>query len=101
MKLFNGAIVESTDCPQATLWYYDSQQKRYTNAGKLREGEVIQPGKGYWVRVKGGEACKVAVRGQASYSLEGKELFAGWNQVGGPRKNVAFEEIKGSFIFCN
>ncbi|MFH1106967.1 MAG: hypothetical protein V1787_03655 [Candidatus Micrarchaeota archaeon] len=89
------ATIVKSSCPEATLWQYDGGQRKYVNAGKLRVGERVRAGNGYWVRVKDG-SCSVTVRGESPVSLQGKALSAGWNQIGGPYYAASFEDLKGS-----
>ncbi|MBU1198153.1 hypothetical protein KJ765_06640 [Candidatus Micrarchaeota archaeon] len=88
---FKGGIITESTCSQATLWHYNTQQRRYVKYGVLKEGASVPSGSGYWVKVS--DSCSVTIAGNRKETLEGERLFQGWNQIGGPADAVSFSSI--------
>jgi hypothetical protein len=95
------ACVAQTACEAACrvvgpkLWNYDSAAKRYDSPGALGAATLAR-GKGYWVYAA--NDCSFTVEyasDETPYWLEGLELRAGWNQIGGPTHEIDLSELAG------
>ncbi len=89
---FKGATVDS-DCSNfefSKIWSYDADQKNYVHPSSF------EPGVGYWF--KASDACTIKATGYA-YTISGKKLSAGWNQIGSQTSNVNFNELEQACTF--
>ncbi len=91
---FTKASIGKSDCPEGTVWHYDTQTKQYVKQSPLVSGAVLPGQLGYWFKT--GFACKIQVSGESPASLDGLKLFSGWNQVGAPYSATTWDAVKGN-----
>ncbi|NYZ78256.1 hypothetical protein H0N96_02530, partial [Candidatus Micrarchaeota archaeon] len=90
--LWPGAMITSTTCSPAKLWYYENGG--YQNYGMLADGGWVHTG-GFWVKVA--EDCKVEL--SASRKNFGQvSLQTGWNQIGAFYEPTAFKNVQGACV---
>ncbi|MEM0475816.1 MAG: hypothetical protein QW343_03405, partial [Candidatus Norongarragalinales archaeon] len=90
------ARVSATDCAARLLWHWNPATRAYESPVKLAVGTRLEAMKGYWVFAD--NACSFSVEGSGAASVEGKPLFAGWNQIGGPMHPVSFNAVSTACV---
>jgi len=68
------------------VWHYSN--------GKYEETSLLNPGEGYWVKMK--NYCFVEVEGKPVVISDFPTLNTGWNQIGSPSESVQFSTVAGN-----
>ncbi len=91
---------EGKTCAAAVLppviWHYDSLKNSFEKIGVLEEGKTLPAQQGLWMRVDG--SCTATLQGEDKVSMNGVNLYKGWNQIGAPHDAVKWAGIAGN---CN
>jgi len=70
------------------IWHYSN--------GKYEEVSLLNPGEGYWVKMKTQYYCFVQIEGKPVVISDFPTLNAGWNQIGSPSESVQFSTVVGN-----
>jgi hypothetical protein len=70
------------------VWHYSN--------GKYEEASLLNPGEGYWVKMKTQYYCFVQIEGKPVVISDFPTLTAGWNQIGSPSQSVQFSTAIGN-----
>jgi hypothetical protein len=85
----------TTTCSDGPIYAYNAVAKKYDKLLGFVDGRAsVLPQKGYWFKNTGSE-CSITAKGWAKTTLEGLQLQAGWNFIGGPYDPTMFYGIKG------
>jgi len=94
MPLLYGFEVTTT-CKDGPIYAYNAKARKYDKLLGFVDGRAsVLPQKGYWFKNTGSE-CSITAKGWVKTALEGLQLQAGWNFIGGPYDPTMFYEIKG------
>ncbi len=106
-------VKKESDAQRLKLWNYNALSGKHDSPGFIEyasgidasdpnseQKQAVQTvfwtaGVGYWVNAR--SACKITVR-SAGYDIAGKQLYAGWNQIGASSFPQRFEEVKGNCV---
>lgn len=95
--------ITSTTCAVHPIYYYTpvaigdaTPANSYTQPATMQVGDSLSPGYGYYY--KADSDCSMTVTGTGVSQIEGKLLYAGWNQIGASYKTLKFSDIVGN---CN
>lgn len=93
------AKISETDCNEndTVIYAYYAPLKAYLKYPALKKGgSLVAGGQGLWIKKTTEGSCKVELSGTKKLTLVGAYLYDGWNLIGAPYSETAFEDLKGT-----